>query len=489
MDPKLSTNERKLREDILQHEFPFDEKAWTSMEALLHQGKNPEPGSGLPPKHLESLPGPSRNWTLMLVLLSAFSLGAASLFWWDPLPEKALSTTEFKNPSHIPPLENVEAREQTESVVKLDALSSPGKTSQQTHLTPQHQTVKTSQQAHFTPQHPTVNHSNSSDSPNRAISGSKVSRQSESTSYWEPSRLKTEINPSESGEGFKDGKVEASGEIANTSSENQAAAAPFIGVEPLQETDLSQVLFDLALLPIPGIGEIEHQEQALTVLDSLIQPIKKSPASIHRRHRGWILGLNANTVDNNPVRLSVLPHLGYFTSYPLSTKTRIQADFVLKYVSGYQLSAKFMDIIPGGSSTVILNTNNVLYLEIPLVMKREYRPDYSWMLGLKPSGNFKIFPGGEYLSANNSPSRFINSQAGFRSFDLGLVLGWEWRYHKYWALDIRYNQGLLDLTHDSFYRDNSTLLNSDLQVSLRYTPSKKNRHHAPKTLFPPPAGQ
>lgn len=474
MDPKLNTNERKLREDILQHEFPFDEKAWASMEALLNQGKNPEPTSGLPPKHVESLPGPSRSWTLMLVLLGTFSLGAASLFWWKQPPDKALSVIQINDSSDFHARDIAEIKDKTARPSNQEASYSKTNTPIEKHSN----TIKIAENQSFT-----------SISSSRLKGKKAVSNQLETGQYQETYRSEAKNSQQASTANLGAATEQTNAEKVTESIESLAASSSPLITPSATEHPLSGTLLDLALLPIPAIRAIEYTALEHIVLDSLIQPIKKSTASEHRKHRGWILGLNANTVDNNPLRMSVLPHFGYFTSYPLNTNTRVQADFVLKYVSGYQLSAKFMDIIPGGSSTVILNTNNVLYLEIPLVMKREYRPDYSWMLGLKPSGNFKIFPGGEYSSVNNSPSRFINSQAGFRSFDLGLVLGWEWRYHKYWALDIRYNQGLLDLTHDSFYRDNSTHLNSDLQVSLRYTPSKKNRHHAPKTLFPPPAGR
>jgi hypothetical protein len=194
-------------------------------------------------------------------------------------------------------------------------------------------------------------------------------------------------------------------------------------------------------------------------------------------------------VDYQPLRLSVLPHLGYFVNYRFRPNTVLQAELITKYVHGYQLHAEFMDIIPGGSSHIILNTNDILFFELPVVLKQQFRPEQSWLLGIKPSGNLKVLSYGLASYSNNAPGRLPDSQNGIRYFDLGLVLGWEWRYSKYWALDIRYNQGLLDLTYDQFYRDNSTHLNSDLQVSLRYSIHHKSRRHVPKTLFPTPAGK
>ena len=44
----------------------------------------------------------------------------------------------------------------------------------------------------------------------------------------------------------------------------------------------------------------------------------------------------------------------------------------------------------------------------------------------------------------------------------GLVLGYGYRLHQRWAVDVRYNQGLFDLTYDDFFKNTRTLLNSDL---------------------------
>jgi hypothetical protein len=244
-------------------------------------------------------------------------------------------------------------------------------------------------------------------------------------------------------------------------------------------------LSNLFIWPPAPITLLERKLQ----LDSLVHPVKRENAAIKRSERGWILGANANAVDYHPLRMSVLPHLGYFANYRFRPNTVLQAELVVKYVSGYKLHASFMDIIPGGSSQVILNTNNLLYLELPLIYKQQYKPGKSWLLGIKPSGNVKLFSSGLTSYSNFAPLRTEDSQNGIRYFDLGLVFGWEWRYGKNWALDIRYNQGLLDLTYDQFYRDQSTHLNSDLQVSLRYSIHPNSRRHAPKTLFPTPPGK
>ena len=205
-----------------------------------------------------------------------------------------------------------------------------------------------------------------------------------------------------------------------------------------------------------------------TSRDSIIKPVKEPAIPKKRWQHGWIFGVNANAVDYQPLRLSILPHMGYFVNYHLKPGIEIQGEFVAKLVSGYRLHAEFVDIVPGGSSHIILNTNHLLFLEAPILLKHTYKPRQSWLLGFKPSGVIAIASTGLSSSSGYAPFRFVDDQIGIRHFDFGLVFGWEWRFSKRWALDMRYNQGLFDLTFDPFYQDTKTHLNSDLQVSLRY---------------------
>lgn len=468
MDPKLTTDERKMREEMLQHDFPFDEKAWVSMEALLEHDKQ-KPLAGPPAKGIETLPGPGRNWTLILVLLFSFSLGASTFIWWnsksDGLRSGASSgTTTMNSNSLVVPKESTEVNSslgrsalpviEKEALVnsKFEAVSQP-----ESDINRQSFGYRASSK------HARTNN----------VLKAPTAYDVESSTQLAESPLKATIPPTQ---------ILGSNDFTQTLN----AIDPMPGSKATDEATLK--LLDETLLPFPALLEIPYLSKP-PQLDSLIRPAKMLPVSIRRKERGWIFGVNANTVDNNPIRLSVLPHLGYFLSYRFRPKTILQAEIMAKYVTGYHLSASFIDIIPGGASEVILHTNNLIFLEIPLVVKRQYKPEQSWLLGIKPSGNLKVFSGGLTSYSNDAADRFYTNQDGMRYFDLGLVLGWEWRYHKNWALDIRYNQGLFDLTFDQFYRDNSTHLNSDLQVSLRYSLSNKTRRHAPKTLFPTPAGR
>ena len=57
---------------------------------------------------------------------------------------------------------------------------------------------------------------------------------------------------------------------------------------------------------------------------------------------------------------------------------------------------------------------------------------------------------------------------GVRNFDLALTWGAELQLGRKISLDVRANQGLLDLTHDDFFHNTETDATKDVQVSLRY---------------------
>ncbi|MBC7776617.1 MAG: PorT family protein [Phycisphaerae bacterium] len=422
---------------MLQHEFPFDEKAWASMEALLEHEKQ-KPVAGPPPKPTDALPGPGRKWGLLLALIFSISLGAASLFWWGMKQKTSLSKSgpAGGNYSSVPMDSGFQS---ADSETKLPATS--GLPSNATESANPQDLIGSSAQA-GSPQSKKVTLSESG--------------------YLAHSNKQPTI-PAKTPE--QAGHSTGTNPIVPDQNQLDQSVAP--SNSPVSTDSLNKLWLDVTNLLILAPTALVYATTDLNP-DSLILPLKLQSSSIHRKERGWIFGLNANTVDNNPLRLSVLPHLGYFMNYRIRANTTLQADIILKYVTGYQLHIETTDITPGGTAHNILNTNNLLYLEVPLLVKRSFKPEQSWLLGIKPSGNVKLFSTG-FASYFNGPGyRHYGSQAGVRYFDLGIVLGWEWRFRQNWALDLRYDQGLLDLTYDQFYRDNSTHLNSDLQVSLRY---------------------
>lgn len=252
---------------------------------------------------------------------------------------------------------------------------------------------------------------------------------------------------------------------------------------------------------------IEGRERNLAVLlrlppieSPLTQPLK-SPNPLpdpivrlfrdpRRFQRGLILGLNANIVNYDALRLSVMPQVGYHISMPLTKRYRFQAECQLKYVTNYQEHTEFVYIVPGNSLEIKWDMNNLFFVELPLLLKKE-NPGVggaTWLTGLKPAFCAPVFSGGAYSVSTSSslpaPQTDFDLRDGVRWIDLGVVLGMEWRFARQWALDVRYNQGLFDLTHDNFFKNTTTHLNTDVQFTLRhYVQPYKNNRYA-KNTFP-----
>ena len=246
-----------------------------------------------------------------------------------------------------------------------------------------------------------------------------------------------------------------------------------------------------ALMPLPQSESALEWQMAGP--DTLIRPASRLPRKPRRFQRGMILGGNLNVVNYEARRLSMMPHLGYHWSAPITRDYRFQAEVQFKYVSNYQETAKFKYVSPGNVLDISWELDKLFFIEMPLLLKQENKGigKTSWLAGVKPAWCTPIFPTGSNSSSSSGflpgPQVNLDLRDGVRHFDLGLVLGMEWRFARRWSLDLRYNQGMFDLTHDNFFKDNTTHLNSDVQLSLRhYVRPYKYKRHAKHTLYPEP---
>lgn len=442
MNSMLTNDERTMREKILPYEFPFDEKAWNELEALLDRDREP-PLAGLPSRPPGPAPGPGRRKKVLALVLLVSGLCSATLLWWTT-GRTGNPETDTDRSAHTPGAAAYSAPEAVPASKPAAQSFGAAVPERQNALFQRKPARLASREAPgpVPPNRPEIGHPGFDIEDAAAIASGGISD--------------TPAEVSNAGLGTSDGRP----------AEN--------GTARMGATKLLPLLFPIPASPRP---------------DSIIRPVFELLNPSGRWERGWIFGLNANTVDYTPLRLSALPHLGYLLHYRWRPGISLQAEAVVKFVSGYRLHAEFLDILPGGSSHIVLHQNNLLFLEIPLLVKRAYAPGQAWQLGIKPALNWVIAPNGSTSGVNNAPGRYVSDHDGLRRLDLGLVAGWEWRFGRYWALDVRYNQGLYDLTIDNFYKNRAIHLNADLQVSLRHYSTNKIRRHAPKTHFPVPAGR
>jgi hypothetical protein len=525
MKPQNLHDELKIREKIQGYKTPVQDSDWQKMLALLENdtsnGGKPQPETSTP------APGPApttrkrKYWLLFLLALitiggwatvagvwpDVFSTGANSGAIAVTRPNADDAIVVHPNPSDDAVNNNHVAANHPatggNSSSENSALHFPDPTTQKREITA-NTTVPNNTAAPKIPAR--TNPQGSSRSVNGQVNqppypsggtGGSIGEKTASTGSTSPSSSAVTLSSENAAPtGQTSSSSAATLSSANAASTGQtspsvlAAAGDENAISPTPEVPFWQNL--AVLYPLP------HAKTELTLPplrpDTLIRPATQLPRKPRRFQRGLVLGGNLNMVDYATGRLSIMPQLGYHWSTPVRDGYRFQAEIQLKYVTHYEQRTQFFYVAPGASLDIRWEMDNLFFIEMPLLIKQENREigKIAWLAGLKPAWCTPIFPYGSNTSnvgmgGGLGPRVDLRLRDGVRAFDLGLVLGWEWRFTPRWSLDMRYNQGFLDLTHDNFFKNTTTHLNSDVQVTLRHYihPYKRNRH-AKHTLFPEP---
>ncbi len=164
---------------------------------------------------------------------------------------------------------------------------------------------------------------------------------------------------------------------------------------------------------------------------------------------------------------------GGFIQYDLSPHWSVRAELAGKLLSR-NLQRSDSDLLFDGFGATLkvdqsATTNGLLFFEMPiLAVLRQGR--HEWFAGPKLA-LVRVRNDASSLAYSGNAFTEVNSYTiveGVRRFDAGLTLGYGYRLFHHWGIDLRYNQGLLDLTHDNFFNNTHTLINSDLQLTFRY---------------------
>ena len=193
---------------------------------------------------------------------------------------------------------------------------------------------------------------------------------------------------------------------------------------------------------------------------------------------GALLGTSVAVVDHSAFRLSPGPVAGFYYFEHLSSRWTFQIEFHWKQANGYNLSAVFADTVSNptgiGISRAVFDVRTLVYWEVPIML--QWQPGlgsrHAFAVGLRPSLNVLRGDGassGQYSFGFAEPADMstLSVRQGLRRSDVGLLAGWSYALTDRLGLDVRYTQGLQDLTADNFFKSKSNTLNSDLQVTLR----------------------
>lgn len=472
MKAQIPDQEKRLKDKILAHRVPFEEQAWDAMDALLDgdAGKK-APAEPPAPQETPTRSFKYRRFFILIFLFSAVAVFSAKL-GLNMLENAKLKTTTSKPSNKV---ENVEKNDAVTSGLTStttdgkNTVENPNSTTPTTlvenTLNKSTTTAATSQNGQKT-NLPESNRGKSSSTnrkrttnPDQGWAYGPAKQTTSATGFSAGQSLSVANNaPADTNDGVPslppNQTVDANKTSAltdNSTTLAQSKALDNLAYLPLLPPDLLTITRDL-----PGAETI---------------PVKNKT----RRNvqRGWILGGNLGFVDYQPFRLSLMPVVGYHVSFPVQ-KGFVQTGVQVTGATGYNQKTEFIYSAPGGSLDIDVSLKNLMFIEVPLVYQRAFTGNKRqfWLAGIRTA---VVVPVNNYVSnagSTNSNDLFpyanIDLYDGIRWFDLGLTVGWQWRFSERWAMDVRYTQGLMDLTHDNFFRNTETTLNSDFQLTFRH---------------------
>lgn len=424
MEPLRNKQEQHVREQLRQHEFPFDERAWAAMEVLLAEAQRP--GAIAPWRRY--------GWWVLLLAI------ASVLLLWQARPMQRKEKLEPQKPPAGPVAEVMQGSGSSKDAPVLSVGDS-----RLLSKTASKGTEKATS-AHFSPNKKASTEMSSARHP-AAGRKSRAHERTQKGLFLQPleeetlrrSQLSEMLQPSLTG--YPD---EASQMVSSH----------------------EQALETLEALP-PAVAEANLTRLTTSGNLTLLLPADLTPRPPRIEH-GLTLGLGASVMQWQPFAATPAPVLGYLFRYRFGANTSLQAEAQVKSVSGYSLGARVQENTPGGPLMVSHEVEGLLFVELPIGVHHRYRPDQAFYVGVRPSWNMPMRTQTTAFLSSPTPTGEYSVRRGLHAFDVGISVGWEWRLHPQWALDARLTQGTTNLAAEGFFDGVNRLYNTDFQVSLRY---------------------
>ncbi|MEQ8705951.1 MAG: porin family protein [Phaeodactylibacter sp.] len=275
-----------------------------------------------------------------------------------------------------------------------------------------------------------------------------------------------------------------------------------IAVAPLPTdttADQNKPLVQLPPLPLPD-SATKTPERIFAVLDQLpplpaVRPEQSAPtaaaampdigpATFQRWHFGLKAGADYQTLQTNAL-------LGGFAQRRISPKWVIEAG--LQYKQRSANHGRGLGITPPETDTIYLPAlASVTPLHRPLTRLHFFEAPltarYQTGKRLHLLGGFHIAyvrstdrpPNGlafDESLMNSTAADLVQNRAGtaaegakpaFEQWDLGLIAGLDYRLAPHWSVELRLQQGLRDLTPNTYYQNDEFYSNSNLQLALKW---------------------
>ena len=439
-------SEDKLREKLQSFEFGPMPSAWEQMNTLLDQNT---PVTGHPKSDSTPASRPA-SWRWLRILLPAlFIFGTAAFIYSVTINAAPGETTPAKDYEEFVP-QTPSANHQPRAG---DSGSPPTATLEST-VQPNTSTKKADYR-------PKSTLSNTQASTNESILKKISTSNSESGSI---EGAKTKLPSSELDESLPISETNLNGEEPII---DEATLYPGTNIQPLAATNERMSV----LSPLATKEQTPSFEQEIP---SISYSSFTTPTGVGRPFQfGVLIGSGIALSGLYQQGNKSTSHLGFFSNYRINARNRLQVEANIKYGANYNLSTTFTNFqsTPVGFqvSQIELTTSELLFVEFPVFWK--YQMGKGYLLGGARTSIVYLPGNGQrnsYTLSGESFTEVDNNRSGIRKMDMGALVGYEWLFSSRMSLDVRYVQGLFDLTADNWFKNESTLLNSDLQLSIRY---------------------
>jgi hypothetical protein len=211
--------------------------------------------------------------------------------------------------------------------------------------------------------------------------------------------------------------------------------------------------------------------------DAPDKTLSNIPTTPSRSSWGMLAGTQMMVADPENGHIASGVHFGLYYSHLIRSGVSAQVEMQLKFGPSSILPVLFQDyLVTPRTYTYFykeIRPTGIRMFELPLLLNFHSRshPRNAWIAGIRPSliavGSVEQGGSVQIGTLATEPFNDIKIRSGVREMDCGLTIGYQRALWRKVYLDLRYTQGLTDLTHDNFFKRKDTYTNSDLQASVR----------------------
>jgi len=194
--------------------------------------------------------------------------------------------------------------------------------------------------------------------------------------------------------------------------------------------------------------------------------------------RGWQKGISASVISKlyRNEQAALGPALSLFARKRISKRYALEGQLIWKLLQNMNLPSRMetqtmallVDTDPGSAlfyenrKSTLTEVNQYSFFELPLSVSYHFLPRHNISLGLNLSCLLQM------TSTNGNLNSSTPESLGLSRFDLGALIGYEWKFSRSFALQIQYNIGFFNLSKNVAKRREE--INQNLSQSYQLGP-------------------